>query len=125
MIKILSIESRSVFVRRNATNLLANYVALSPGIPTRLHFTDHYRIKRIIPDKESGKSKEVESLTFWVDELEGESAARTFSILAQKLAAHLEPFLPDKEYIHYDFLITQIGEGFMKDWNFQPIRRSE
>jgi len=120
-----SIESTSVRILRTATNLLMNYVALAPGVPTRMHFTDHYYVERVIADKETGKNKTIHSLVFWVDELEGEDVARTFSILSQKLAAHLEPFLPDKEYSHYDFLITQIGEGFLKDWNFQPIRRSE
>jgi len=102
-----------------------NYIALAPGVPTRMHFTDHYYIERIIADKETGKPKPIRSLVFWVDELGGEDCARIFSILSQKLAAHFEPFLKDKEYSHYDFIVTQIGEGFMKDWNVQPIRRPE
>ena len=112
-------------ILRTATNLLMNYVALVPGVPTRMHFTDHYYIEREIADKETGKPKRIKSLVFWVDELGGEDCARTFSILSQKLAAHFEPFLPDKDYTHYDFIITQIGEGFLKDWNVQPIRRPE
>ena len=120
-----SIESTSVRVLRNLTNLLMNYVALVPGVPTRMHFTDHYYIERVIADRETGKPKPIKSLVFWVDELGGEDCARTFSILSQKLAAHMEPFLKDKEYTRYDFIITQIGEGFLKDWNVQPIRRPE
>jgi len=112
-------------ILRTATNLLMNYVALAPGVPTRMHFTDHYYIERVVADKESGKPKTIKSLVFWVDELGGEDSARTFSILSQKLSAHFEPFLPDKEYTHYDFIITQMGEGFLKDWNVQTIRRSE
>jgi len=123
--KLYSRESTSVAILRSATNLLMNYVALSAGVPTRLHFTDHYWVDRVIADKETGKPKTIKSLVFWVDELEGEDVARTFSILSQKLAAHLEPFIPNKDYTHYDFVITQIGEGFLKDWNFQPIRRPE
>ncbi len=34
----------SVYVRLTTTNLLMNYVALEPGIPTRMHFTDNYFI---------------------------------------------------------------------------------
>jgi len=90
-----------------------------------MHFTDDYQIGRTIADRETGKPKTIKSLVFWVDELNGEDAARTFSILSQKLAAHLEPFLKDKEYTHYDFIITQIGDGFLKDWNVQAIRRPE
>ena len=125
MMELHSIESTSSRIWSKSTNLLANYVKLASGVPTRLHFTDHYYVKRVIADKETGKEKTVESLVFWVDALEGEPAARTFSILSQKLAAHLEPFIPHKEYSHYDFLITQIGEGFLKDWNFQPIHRND
>lgn len=118
-------EPTSLRILRTATNLLMNYVQLVPGVPTRMHFTDDYKIDRTIADKETGKPKKIKSLVFWVDELEGVDAARTFSILSQKLAAHFEPFLPDKEYIHYDFIVTQIGDGFLKDWNVQPIRRPE
>jgi len=105
--------------------LLMNYVALAPGVPTRMHFTDDYYIDREIPDRETGKPKRIRSLVFWVDELEGEDVARTFSILSQKLAAHFDPFLKGKEYTHYDFIVTQIGDGFLKDWNVQVIRRPE
>ena len=105
--------------------VLMNYVALVPGVPTRLHFTDDYKIERTIADRETGKPKTIKSLVFWVDELNGEDAARTFSILSEKLAAHFEPFLQDKEYSKYDFIITQMGDGFLKDWNVQPILRPE
>jgi len=118
-------EPTSLRILRTATNLLMNYVQLVPGVPTRMHFTDDYYVDREIADKETGKPKRIKSLVFWVDELNGEDTARTFSILSQKLAAHFEPFLPHKDYTHYDFIITQIGEGFLKDWNVQPIRRPE
>jgi len=110
---------------RSLTNLLMNYVALVPGVPTRMHFTDDYWVDRTIADKETGKPKPIRSLVFWVDELNGEDVARTFSILSQKLAAHMTPLLPDKQYTKYDFIITQMGDGFLKDWNVQVIRRPE
>ncbi len=90
-----------------------------------MHFTDDYFVDREIADRETGKPKRIKSLVFWVDELNGEDCARTFSVLSQKLQAPLEPFRKGKEYIHYDFIITQIGDGFLKDWNVQPIRRPE
>ena len=121
--KMLLYTPTSVYVRLTATNLLMNYIALVPGVPTRMHFTDHYFIDREIADRETGKPKPIKSLVFWVDTLGGEDCARTFSILSQKLAAHFEPFLKDKEYTKYEFIITQIGEGFLKDWNVQPILR--
>lgn len=117
--------SPTVTIWMTATNLLMNYIALAPGVPTRMHFTDDYLVEREIADRETGKPKPIKSLVFWVDELNGVDCARTFSVLSQKLAAHLEPFRPNKDYTHYDFIITQIGNGFMKDWNVQPIRRPE
>ena len=118
-------EPITLRILRTATSLLMNYVALVPGVPTRMHFTDDYKIQRTIADRETGKPKPIDSLVFQVDELNGEDVARTFSILSQKLAAHFEPFLKDKRYTGYDYIITQLGEGFMKDWNVQVIKRPE
>lgn len=120
-----SIEPPSVRILRNLTNLLMNYIPLAPGVPARMHFTDDYIVERTIADKETGKPKTITGRVYWVDELDGEDCARTFSVLSQKLNAQLEPFRKDKEYSHYDFIITQIGEGFLKDWNVQAIRRPE
>ena len=64
-------EPITLRILRRATNLLMNYVALVPGVPTRMHFTDHYYIDREIADKESGKPKKIHTLVFWVDELGG------------------------------------------------------
>jgi hypothetical protein len=105
--------------------VLMNHIELHAGVPTRMHFTDDYLIERTILEKESGKEKPIKSLVFWCDELNGEPAARTFSVLSQKLAAHFEPFRKGKEYIKYDFIVTQMGDGFMKDWNVQPILRPQ
>lgn len=105
--------------------MLMNYIALVPGVPTRMHFTDDYYVERDIMEKESGKTKRIRSLVFWVDELNGEPCARTFSVMSQKLQAPLEPFRKGKEYIHYDFIITKMGDGFYVDWNVQPIRRPQ
>jgi len=125
MRQIMGLTPPSARILRSIYSLLMNYVSLVPGVPTRMHFTDDYYVDREIADRETGKPKRIRSLVFWVDELNGEDVARTFSILSQKLAAHMEPFLPDKRYGDYDFIITQIGDGFMKDWNVQVIRRPE
>lgn len=103
--------------------MLMNYIALAPGVPTRMHFTDWYKVEREIADGETGRLKTVNSLVFWVDELNGEDTARTFSILSKKLSGHFEPFLDKKRFVDYDFIITQMGDGFYKDWTVQPIQR--
>lgn len=105
--------------------MLMNYIALVPGIPTRMHFTDDYEVERSIMEKEIGKVKRVKSLVFWVDELEGADVARTFSVMSEKLRSTLTPYLPDKGYLPYDFIITKMGDGFYTDWNVQVIRRPE
>lgn len=102
-----------------------NYVPLYPGVPVRMHFSDDYLVTRTIQEKESGHPKEITGRVYWVDELEGEATARSFSVLSQKLAAHLEPFRKDKQYLKYDFIITKIGDGFLTDFNVQTILRPE
>jgi len=123
MVENAGLEPDTLRIHRTATNLLINYIALVPGVPSRMHFTDDYWVEREIADKETGKPKRIRSLVFWCDELDGEGVSRTFSILSQKLAAHMTPHLPNKEYTKYDFIITQMGDGFLKDWNVQVIRR--
>lgn len=103
--------------------MLMNYIALEPGIPRRLHFTDDYLVEREIWDSQIGRSKRVRSLVFWVDELDGENVARTFSVLSTKLQQQLQPFLDGKEYTKYDFVITAVGEGWIKDWIVETILR--
>lgn len=101
--------------------MLMNYIALETDVPTRMHFTDHYTVDREIWDKDLGKYKPVKSLVFWVDQLNGEPTARTFSVLSETLAAILRPYLPDHTYIDRDFVITKRGEGFGTRYEVQPI----
>jgi hypothetical protein len=109
--------------KQEKTMVLMNYVRPEPGVPTRMHFTDWYSMDRDIAVPETGKTKRVHSEVFQVDELDGEDVNRTFSVLSQKLWSHLEPFLEGRRFRDYDFIITQMGDGFLKDWNVQPILR--
>ena len=92
--------------------MLMNYVALEKDVPTRMHFTDHYLVEREIWDDKLGKYKSVKSLVFWVDQLNGEPTARTFSVISDTLATILRPSLPDHSYIDKEYVITKRGEGF-------------
>lgn len=105
--------------------MLMNYVSLEEGKPVRMHFSDHYTVQREIFDRELNRSKNVTSEVFWVDLIDGFPAARTLSILSQKLWAQLSPFLPDKRFMEYEFLITKEGSGFQTDYRVQPIRVSD
>lgn len=104
--------------------VFSNYIYLVPGIPKRMHFTDWYDpVGREIYDKELGRPKRVMTSIFYVDEEDGEPVSKTFSILSQKLKAHFLPYTTDNEYRDYDFIITEYGEGFYKDWNVQVVKR--
>jgi len=96
--------------------MLMNYIALQKDIPLRMHFSDHYYVDRVIPDKESGKNKIVKSLVFWVDRVDGDIAARTFSVLSERLYALLFPYLADFKHREYEFTITKTGEGYLTEF---------
>lgn len=104
--------------------VFSNWVSLIPGQLRRLHFTDYYYVQREIYDKELGRPKKVWSHVFYCDEVDGEAASKTFSVLSEKLWSILEPYSKDNEYRGYDFVITQAGEGFYKDFNVQVIKRA-
>jgi len=102
--------------------MLMNFLALEEGKPTRMHFSDLYRVQRRIFDRELGIFKEVDSRVFFVDRLEGQPAGRTFSVLSQKLMAQLEPFVEGNRFMEYEFIITKEGSGFSTEYRVQPIR---
>lgn len=99
--------------------VLANYVELQPGVPTRMHFSDSYFIERLIYDRETKGKKTIRSLVFWVDRLGGEPSARTFSILSQKLASQLQPYLEKEQFKNWEFIITKEGEGFGTEYQVE------
>jgi len=104
--------------------MLMNYVALEKDVPTRMHFTDHYYVDREVWAKDLNKYKLIRSLVFWVDELNGEPAAKTFSVLSETLSNLLRPYLPNHTYVEHDFLITKQGEGFATKYQVQAIPKS-
>ena len=103
--------------------MLMNYVELIPNKPVKLHFSDKYIVTREIQDKDRGGLKPVESLTFWVDQVDGNPAAKTFSVLSVKLARLLEPYLSEGAFKSYDFVITKMGEGYATDFKVEVLPR--
>jgi len=104
--------------------MLMNYVALEKDVPTRMHFTDHYLVEREIWDEKLGRFKTIKSLVFWVDQLNGEPTARTFSIVSETLASILRPSLPDHTYIDKEYVITKQGEGFATRYQVEVIPKT-
>ncbi len=111
----------SVHIIQGITGLLTNFVALKPGVPCRMHWTDLYKIEREIYDPDLGRTKVKKTWVFWVDELNGAPAACSFSILSDKLKAHLQPWVDDGTFRNYDFILTESGAGYFKEWNLQTI----
>jgi hypothetical protein len=104
--------------------MLMNYVALAPGVPRKMHFTDDYLVDRDITDPDSGKTKRLKTLVFQVDEIDGEPASKTFSVVSSKLAAALQPYLKDHAYRGWDFVITKDGSGFTARFKVDARPRS-
>ena len=101
--------------------VLQNYVELQEGVPARLHFRDHMIIAKTITDPITGGPGVRNALVFDVDRLNGVEIMSKFSTMAEKLANQFEPFLKDKSYTKYDFIITYQGSGFRRSFTVQPI----
>ncbi|MCJ7828429.1 MAG: hypothetical protein MUP81_01655 [Dehalococcoidia bacterium] len=104
-------------------SLLMNYVELKEGTPLLLHFTDQYMVDREIWDKDLGKPRIVRSLVLSTDEVDGELAFKSFSVLSTKLYNLLSPYLPDNAFRDYTFRITKSGKGFLTDFQVEAIPR--
>ena len=105
--------------------MLMNYVELDNDVPKTLHFSDHYYVDAPILDALIGREKWVKKLVFWVDQVEGAFSGQTFSVISEKLARQLAPYLEDHAYRDYDFTITKRGEGFARSWEVQVTRRED
>jgi hypothetical protein len=101
--------------------VLKNHVILQNEIPARLHFINHRILPRTITEPDTGQPAIRNVLEFDVDRLNGEPVHAAFSTMAEKLAGKFAGYLPEKTYIRYDFVITQHGEGYQRDWTVQRV----
>jgi hypothetical protein len=90
---------------------ISNWVKLLPGIPIRVHFVDHAIVVRQIVDPVTKNQKSVESLQFTVDRLDGNPVSKNMSIVSERLAGEFGPFLTDKRYVKYEFVIVKDAAG--------------
>jgi len=104
--------------------VLQNYVILTEGVPARLHFTDHEIQSREITDPLTGRGKTVRALVFHVDRLDNREVDAHYSTISEKHAMAFAPYLGDKSYTGYDFVITQIGRGFTREYQIKVEKRS-
>ena len=92
--------------------VLKNYIELQEGVPARLHFLAHAIVTKRITDPLTGLPKDVKSLAFTVDRLDGIEILSTWSIIGEKLAEQLWPYLEDNRYRGLEFTITKHSQGF-------------
>ena len=105
--------------------VLQNYVILTPGVPARLHFTEHHLQVVTVTDPVTGRPTPKNRLVFQVDELNNQPVVSQYSTLSQKHAADFAPFLVGEKYKDYDFIITVTGTGFQTEYRVQPILRAK
>lgn len=100
--------------------VLRNYVVLERDTPAVLHFRAHRMETRTITDPLSRRGKAVHTLVFDVDRFNGEPSIATLSVMSEKLAQMLEPYLDGNRYTRYQFTIVRRGEGFLTEYEVQP-----
>lgn len=100
--------------------VLGNFVKLIPGVPTRLHFTDHQIVKKTITDPDSHRVKEANALEFVVDRENGAVVSKSYSILSEKHAEDFRRYLDDKSYRQFDFAITVYGKSYLAVYSVEP-----
>ena len=88
-----------------------NWVYLKAGKPVRLHFFDHVQVPRTITDPWFKTPRTVQSLVFRVDMVDMQPADQMFSIVSDKLRKEIEPYLTDRRYLGYDFVVVKDAEG--------------
>lgn len=100
---------------------LGNWVMLDSGIPERVHLIDHALVEKEITDPDTGRPAVRKSCVFDVDRLNGEPVTAQLSVMAEKLFASLEPYLPGKAYRDYEFVITKTGARYRTSYSVQVI----
>ena len=103
--------------------VLQNYVILQPGTPARMHFRDHDLAAQTITDPVTRKSKEINTLRFAVDELDGKPVHATYSITSEKHANDFAPFLAQRKYLQYDFIVLVTGAGWSREFSVRTVAR--
>lgn len=101
--------------------MFQNYLKLEPDTPTRIHIDDYHKVDRVINDPTLHKDKTVSSRMFWLDEVNGEPAAKSFSVLSEGLWQQLEPYIKNQRFRDFDFVITKRGEGYQTKYEVEAI----
>ena len=104
--------------------VMTNYITLTPGVPTRLHFSRYEQRVITRTDPQTGRDGQVNALRFDVDEIDGRSVVAIYSTLSDKHKADFLPYLEGDRYRRYDFIVTVDGVGFRREYQVTPVLRS-
>lgn len=103
--------------------ILSNYITIERDQTEVLHFKGHELADRVVRDPVTGREKSVKTLIMYVDERGGAATDTVFSIISDKLATQLGPWLEGERYKRFTFAITRRGAGFLTDWEIQASPR--
>ncbi len=95
---------------------LGNFVQLSNDIPKRLHFTAWKIVEREITDPHTKSPKKAKVLQLDVSREDGIQVSKTYSVLSEKHAQQLAPYLENQSFLRFDFIITRRGRGFLTEY---------
>ena len=104
--------------------VLRNFIVLQNDTPAVIHAVDHQFVDKEITDPLTRKPKTATTLEFTVDSLNGEAVNTTWSVISEKLAQMLQPFLQDRRYRDVNFIVTKRGSGFMTEFEFRAQPRA-
>jgi len=93
------------------TSPISNWVMLEPGKEKRLRFSAHRIVTKQITDPVTKAMKMVEALDFSVAFDDGVPSGKSFSVVSQKLAGELGPYLVDARYTRYEFTFIKDAPG--------------
>ncbi len=103
--------------------MLQNYLVLETNKPVAIHARDWMIVEKAPVDPLLKRAIPKRALILIVDEVDGSPQNTTLSILSDKLATQLKPYLDDASYTRFTFLITKVGEGFATEFQFRAVPR--
>lgn len=92
---------------------LENWVKLPIGKVVCMHFTEYRVTERQITDPMFKIPRMVKSLVFLVDRKDGQAVDMTFSVVSEKLADELKPYLEDGSFRLYEWCLVKDAPGFV------------
>ncbi len=101
--------------------LIENYITFSEGVPKLLRFADYQVMDKQINDPTTKNTRPVKSLHMTVTEEDGRPVQKELSILSEKFAALLEPYILGGSYKAKLFKVTRTGSGFNTNYSVEVL----